>query len=198
MEYASTVWSPLPPPPPTHTHTATDIQKVGAVQRRAASWMNRDYSYTSSVTAMPKDLNCRPLDQRRIDSRLVMLYKVLYDLVAIPSSQYLTRNTRLSRNIHPLSYRQVPIRKDYYRLAFFPKVSYSLECPASRHTSPSHLGAVQQCCMSGGPCLSLNTSFCFYLLSITGDNHVTCVQLSKPDVATLSYRRSHYWWQKER
>ena len=33
---------------------------------------------------------------------------------------------------------------------------------------------------------------------ITGDNHVTCVQLSKPDVATLSYRRTHYWWQKER
>ena len=27
---------------------------------------------------------------------------------------------------------------------------------------------------------------------ITGDNHVTCGQLSKPDVATLSYRRSHY------
>ena len=32
----------------------------------------------------------------------------------------------------------------------------------------------------------------------TGDNHVSCVQLSKPDVGTLSYRRSHYWWQKER
>ena len=32
----------------------------------------------------------------------------------------------------------------------------------------------------------------------TGDNHVTCGQLSKPDVATLSYRRSHYWWEKER
>ena len=28
--------------------------------------------------------------------------------------------------------------------------------------------------------------------NITGDNHVTCGQLSKPDVATLSYRRSHY------
>ena len=26
----------------------------------------------------------------------------------------------------------------------------------------------------------------------TGDNHVTCGQSSKPDVATLSYRRSHY------
>ena len=33
---------------------------------------------------------------------------------------------------------------------------------------------------------------------ITGDNHVTCVHMSKPDVATLSYRRSHCWLQKER
>ena len=92
LEYASIVC-----PPHTHTHIATDIQKVEAVQRRAARWVYRDYSYTSSVTAMMKDLNWRPLDQRRIDSRLIMLYKVTYDLVAIPASQYLTRNTRLSR-----------------------------------------------------------------------------------------------------
>ena len=75
LEYASTVWSP---------HTATDIQKVEAVQRRAARWEYRDYSYTSSVTAMMKDLNWRPLDQRRIDSRLIMLYKVTYDLTPEP------------------------------------------------------------------------------------------------------------------
>ena len=30
----------------------------------------------------------------------------------------------------------------------------------------------------------------------TGNNHVTCLQLSKPAVTTLSYRRSHNWWQK--
>ena len=113
LEYPLTVWSP---------HTATDIQKVEAVQRRAARWVYRDYSYTSSVTAKMKDLNWRFLDQRRIDSRLipVMLYKVTYDLVAIPSSQYLTRNTRLSRHRHPLSYRQIPTLKDYYRFTFFP------------------------------------------------------------------------------
>ena len=35
-------------------------------------------------------------------------------------------------------------------------------------------------------------------ITYTGDNHVTCGQLSKPDVATLSYRRSHYWWEKEK
>ena len=75
LEYASTVWSP---------NTTTDIQKVEAVQRRAARWVYRDYSYTSSVTAMIKDLNWHPLDQRRIYNRLVMLYEVTYDLVAIP------------------------------------------------------------------------------------------------------------------
>ena len=32
--------------------------------------------------------------------------------------------------------------------------------------SPSHLGAVQQRCLPGDPCLSLNTSFYFYLLTI--------------------------------
>ena len=28
------------------------------------------------------------------------------------------------------------------------------------------LGTVQECCLTGDPCLSLNTSFCFYLLTI--------------------------------
>ena len=98
LEYASTV---SPPPP---THTATDIQKVEAVQRRAARWVYKDYNYTSSVTAMLKDLNWHSLDQRRIDSRLVMPYKITYDLVVICAPQYLTRNTRLPRYIHPLSY----------------------------------------------------------------------------------------------
>ena len=46
----------------------------------------------------------------------------------------------------------------------FPKDNYSLECPASPHARPSHLGALQQCCLPGDQCLSLNTNFCFYLL----------------------------------
>ena len=97
LEYASTVWYP---------HTTTYINKGEAVQRRAASRATR------SVTAMLKDLNWRPLDQRRIDSRLVMMYKVTYDLVAIPASDYLVRNTRASRHIHHLAYRQIQTLKD--------------------------------------------------------------------------------------
>ena len=79
------VWSP---------HTDLDINKLESVQRRAARWVTRDYQYTSSLSTMLQDLNWRTLDQRRIDSRLVLLYKVTYDLVAIPASDYLIRNTR--------------------------------------------------------------------------------------------------------
>ena len=68
--------------PHTHTHThtecartATDAQKVEAVQRKAARWMYRVYK-GYKYTAMLKDLNCCPLNERRIDSRLVMLYKL--------------------------------------------------------------------------------------------------------------------------
>ena len=83
LEYASTVWSP---------HTATDITKLEAVQRRSAPWATSDYQRTSSVTQMIKDLNWRTLEQRRIDSRLTLIYKITYDLVAIPAADNLIPN----------------------------------------------------------------------------------------------------------
>ena len=83
-------------------HTDLDINKLESVQYRAARWVTRDYQYTSSVSTMLQDFNCRTLDQRRIDSRLVLLCKVTYDLVAIPASDNLIRHTRpFSRN-HPV------------------------------------------------------------------------------------------------
>ena len=72
---------------------------------------------------MLKDLNWRPLDQRRIDSRLLMMYKVTYDLVAIPAPEYLVPNTRQSRHIHSLAYRRIHTLKDYYRFTFSPELS---------------------------------------------------------------------------
>ena len=109
LEYASTVWYP---------HHDKDINKVEEVQRRAARWAIRDYKYTSSVTAMLKDLNWR-----RIDSRLLMMYKVTYDLVAIPAPEYLARNTRQSKHFHSLVYSQIHTLKDYYRFTFSPELS---------------------------------------------------------------------------
>ena len=101
----------------------------------------RDYNYTSSVTAMTKDLNWRPLDRRHIDSPLIMLYRVTYDLVAIPASQYLTRNTRPSKHIHPLSYRQIPTLNEYYRYYRFTfsqgQLFIGMPCQPTHQSFPS-------------------------------------------------------------
>ena len=104
LEYASSVWSP---------HTDTDIKKIESVQRRSARWATHDYRSTSSVTEMLNKLSWRPLDQRRIDTRLIMLYKITYDLVAIPLTDYLTPNRRQSKFIHPLAYRQISTTTNY-------------------------------------------------------------------------------------
>ena len=80
----------------------------------------RDYQRTSSVTQMIKDLNWRTLAQRRIDSRLTLMNKITYVLVAIPAADYLIPNTRQSRHNHQLAYRQIPTIKDYFKFTFFP------------------------------------------------------------------------------
>ena len=123
-----------------HPLTATDIYKVEAVQRRAT----RDYNYTSSVSTMSKDLSCRPLEQRRIDSRLRMMYKVRFDLVAIPTSEYLIPNTTQSRHIHALAYRQIPTLKDYYKFTFHPGSLFigMLYQPTNRFFQPWHSLAI--------------------------------------------------------
>ena len=114
LEYASSVWSP---------HTDTDIKKIESVQRRSARWATHDYRSTSSVTEMLNKLSWRPLDQRRIDTRLIMLYKITYDLVAIPLTDYLTPNRRQSKFIHPLAYRQISTTTNYCKYSFFPRTA---------------------------------------------------------------------------
>ena len=72
------------------------------MKRRSARWATRDYQGTSSVTQMLQDLNWRTPEQRRIDSRVTLMYKITYDLVGIPAADYLIPNTctRQSRHNH--------------------------------------------------------------------------------------------------
>ena len=49
------------------------------------------------------------------------MYKITYDLVAIPAADYLIPNTRQSRHNHQLAYRQIQTLKDYYKYTFFPR-----------------------------------------------------------------------------
>ena len=111
LEYASPVWDP---------HTKDDIQKIESVQRRAARWVLGDYSPYSSVTDMIGKLGWRTLEQRRTDSTLILFYKIIYGYVAIPLPSYVIPLPRASRTSHPLAYRQISTRTDYYKYSFYP------------------------------------------------------------------------------
>ena len=147
LEYASSVWSP---------NTTQDIDKFESAQRRSARWATRDYQQTSSVTEMLEKLRWRPLDQSRINNRLIMLYKITYDIVAIPIAEYLVPNGRESKFIHPLAYRQSRTSTNYYKFRLFPRtIVRTLECTPHQHRYASHTGTVQSCSLPGGACVPL-------------------------------------------
>ena len=156
LEYDPSVWSP---------HSDCDIYKIESAQRRAARWATHDYRSTSSVTQMLEKLCGRPLEQRRLDTRLAMLYKITYDLVAMPLIDYLIPNRRESRFIHPWftdKFTPLPVTTN----TAFPKNCSTLERSTHHHCHSPYCGTVQSCCLPCGVCVSLITRQCFILLSI--------------------------------
>jgi hypothetical protein len=109
LEYASSVWSP---------HTDKNIKKLEASQRRAARYVHQDYRRTSSVTSMVKDLQWQPLQQRRNQARAVMMYRIVHNLVAVPSTM-LHHTTSLARG-HAARFLIPYARTEVYKNSFFP------------------------------------------------------------------------------
>ena len=105
------VWSP---------YTQANINKVEAVQRRAAGRVTNDYTSYSSVTQMINSLGWRSLEQRRADARLIMFYKIVYGLVAIPLPTYIKRQVRMTRTMHPMHFIPIQTTANYYKYSFFP------------------------------------------------------------------------------
>ncbi|KAK3086450.1 hypothetical protein FSP39_018586 [Pinctada imbricata] len=108
LEYASCVWDP---------HHKNQIHQIEMVPRRAARWVTRDYSPTSSVTSMLDHLGWRTLEQRRSDARLILFHKIINAAVAIPNSQ-LIPPARPTRYTHNLSFRQIATNKNVYKYSF--------------------------------------------------------------------------------
>ena len=129
VEYASTVWSP---------HTKKDIHKIEMVQRRAIRWTQNSYSTYASVTQMQNELGLRSLEQRRADARVIMLFKIVHGLVAIPLPSYFEQPSRMTRYSHPLALRQIHTSVNYYKYSFFPAaVVYWNKLPCSVVTLPT-------------------------------------------------------------
>ena len=74
LEYAAVVWDPA---------LQKDIDSLEQVQRKAARWARGRYGITS-VTALLKELKWTTLADRRRNQRLVLFYKILHNLIAVP------------------------------------------------------------------------------------------------------------------
>lgn len=111
LEYSSSVWS---------THTQQNINKIEMIQRRAARWVTNDYSTYSSVTHILGNLGWRSLANGKSDARLLMFYKIVHGLVAVQMPSYVLPPSRLTRHMHPFSYRQIQTSCNYYKFSCYP------------------------------------------------------------------------------
>ena len=111
LEYCSSCWDP---------YTQKNINKIEMVQRRAARWVIGDWRQTSSVTNMLQELKWRSLALRRADARLIMLYKILHGMVAIPVQPYIPQSTRLSTSSRQHTIPQIQCTRDYFKYSYFP------------------------------------------------------------------------------
>ena len=110
VEYSATVWDP---------HTSANINELEAVQRRAARLVSSDYSPTSSVTSMLDRLGWESLEQRRQKAKVVMMYRIVHSLIAIPSTSLLQPLGAATRG-HSYRYRTPYTRTTTYRESFYP------------------------------------------------------------------------------
>ena len=97
-----------------------NITKLDKCQRSAARFVNGDYSRKSSVASMLKELKCPTLKQRRINTKMVMMYRIVHHLIAIPSQMYLTPATTRTTRSHDQKF-QIPFSKiQRHQNSYFP------------------------------------------------------------------------------
>ena len=110
LEYCASVWDP---------HTQCAVQRLEMVQRRAARCVMRRYHNTSSVTHMLDHLQWPLLSQRRSCLRLVFLFKIVNQLVAIPPDLYITSH-QTNTKTHQHAFLPFLCSTNSYRHSFFP------------------------------------------------------------------------------
>ena len=94
IEYSSSVWDP---------HLKKDIDKLEKIQRRAARFVNNDYSYYSSPTQLMAGLGWAPLAERRAKAKIKTFYKAKNNMLHIPINHLVTNNTSTRRSGHCFS-----------------------------------------------------------------------------------------------
>ena len=81
LNYDAPVWTP---------HTNYHINKLEAIQKRAARFIMSDHHRTSSISTMLTFLWWRPVKTQHKELRLTMLYKIIHGLVELTISSQLS------------------------------------------------------------------------------------------------------------
>ena len=100
-------------------HAKRNINKLEMVQRRAVRFVKGGYSRTSRVTPMLADLEWNTLQQRRMQSKIVILYRIVHQLVSIPSHIPYLIPTRASRG-HNMRFAIPRLTVNTHLYSFFP------------------------------------------------------------------------------
>ena len=127
-----------------------DKMLLERVQHRAARFVTGDSDWTSSVSAMLKDLGWDSLEDRRREIRLAQFYKAVHHLTAIPTDNILVPADERTRNSHAYKYRHIAAKTATYRNSFFPRTvpewnklpAHATLPPPPEAATPVRLGAL--------------------------------------------------------
>jgi hypothetical protein len=103
LEYSCSVWDP---------HTKDQQQKLEKLQHRVARYVQNNYDYTSSTMAMINTLQWPTLAEHRLKTRLVLFYKIVHCLVAIPLHILVPTDSRTRQN-HLQTFKQIQTKDTY-------------------------------------------------------------------------------------
>ena len=106
LEYGAAIWDP---------YRQNQIDNLEKVQRRGIRFITGNYSREDSVTAMRLNIGLPTLQERRLQSRLVMMFKILHHQIAIPLPDYITNKGRATRSQHPLRFTRLSTSSDWWQ-----------------------------------------------------------------------------------
>ena len=113
LKYACSVWDP---------NTQKNIQSIEKIQRRAARFVKKCNQRTpGTVTSLLEELKWPSLEQRRKQTRLTNLYKIVNGTLAVVIPNYFRQKKRQTRNYHPLTFVNAGCRTNIYKYSFFPR-----------------------------------------------------------------------------
>ena len=90
---------------------------------RAARFVTGIHSREASVTDMINKLGWQSLENRRREARLVLLYKVVHGLVAVPHQDHINFNKSRTRAKNPHRLQVHAPKTDCFKHSFFPRTT---------------------------------------------------------------------------